>query len=153
MNNGYHDIGPLQAKKCISIENSRCLEPENLLAITGIQRLVCIAALISSLGFTSYHILLSLALLLAMSGDSDTSVTQKEEIDRSTLLNAAMCYAIHSKNQKLLNDVLDKGADPNFLYVNESSKNRRKFTKALVHFYTYGMKAIEELKCGENFYL
>ncbi|VDO15349.1 unnamed protein product [Rodentolepis nana] len=88
-----------------------------------------------------------------MSESADNSATPKEEIDRSTLLNAAMCYAIHSKNHNLLNDILDKGADPNFFYPNQSPKNRKKFTKALVHFYTYGMKAIEELQTEGTVYL
>ncbi|VUZ42624.1 unnamed protein product [Hymenolepis diminuta] len=88
-----------------------------------------------------------------MNGDDDNLVSAREEIDLSTLLNAAMCYAIHSRNHKLLEEILDKGADPNFLYISQPSKKRREFIKALVYFYTYGTRAIEQLKYGSNFFL
>ncbi|KAM3188021.1 hypothetical protein ACTXT7_001163 [Hymenolepis weldensis] len=84
----------------------------------------------------------------AMNGNNDNLMNLREEIDLSTLLNAAMCYAIHSKNHELLVEILDRGADPNFLNIGQPSKKRRDFTKALVHFYTYGTKATEELKYG-----
>lgn len=50
-----------------------------------------------------------------MNGNNDNLMNIREEIDLSTLLNAAMCYAIHSRNHKLLEEILDKGVRIVFL--------------------------------------